>query len=274
MVSPGCWVARWPQRPSSMLLQAILMARCGQWPVPAWMSVAAGAMRFADKTRQSPAEALFPGRPRAINAGSFDIGKQAVQRHFESAFGYLLAVDPVRHVEPMVEKSDRNYTHDGRVLCCPIAPEEVREGCVYQRLVDTVDGAGFAVDLRTIMVGGRAVVVYRKHRPVADRLSSRNHSVEILDPAHVFTCEELACLGAFAELMGVDFAALDVLRDREDGRSYVVDVNNTPGGLPRPITGAQRMDPLDRLEPVWRALVTWSSGARIAVRADCARWCR
>lgn len=268
LVWPGSWVACWPQQPSPVYLQSILMARCGQRPVPGWVSAAAGAMRFADETRQSPAEPVFPGRPRAINAGSFDISKQAVQRHFESTFGYPLAVDPVRHVGPMVEKSDRNFTHDGRILCGPIAPEEVREGCVYQRLVDTVDGAGFAVDLRTIMVGGRAVVVYRKHRPVADRFSARNHSVEILDPADVFEGEELACLGAFAALMGVDFAALDVLRDREDGRIYVVDVNNTPGGLPRPITAAQRMDLLDRLEPAWRALVTWSSGARIAGRAD------
>jgi hypothetical protein len=252
-----------------MHLQAILMARCGQWPVPAWMSVAAGAMRFADETLQSPAEPVFPGRPRAINAGSFDISKQAVQRQFESAFGYPLAVDPARHLGPMVEKSDRNYTHDGRILAGPIAPGQVRDGYVYQRLVDTVDDAGFAVDLRTIMLGGRAVVVYRKHRPVADRFSSRNHSVEILDPEDVFAREELACLGSFAALMGVDFAALDVLRNREDGRIYVVDVNNTPGGLPRPITGAQRVDLLDRLEPAWRALVSWSSGGLIAGRADC-----
>lgn len=270
MVSPGCWIACWPQRPSPIHLQAILMARCGQWPVPAWMRVAAGAMRFADETCQSPAEPFFPGRERAINAGSFDISKQAVQRRFESAFGYPLAVDPVQHVGPMVEKSDRNYTHDGRIIEGPIEPAQVRDGFVYQRLVDTVDDEGFAVDLRTIMLGGRAEVVYRKHRAAVDRFLSRNHSVEILDPARVFTHDELSRLGSFAALMGVDFAAFDVLRDRQDGRIYVVDVNNTPGGLPRPITAAQREDLLARLEPAWRALVSWSSGGRIADRADCA----
>jgi hypothetical protein len=33
--------------------------------------------------------------------------------------------------------------------------------------------------------------------------------------------------------MRLDFGELDVLRDRHDGRIYVVDVNRTPWGPPR-----------------------------------------
>jgi hypothetical protein len=30
--------------------------------------------------------------------------------------------------------------------------------------------------------------------------------------------------------MGLDFGELDILRDNDDGRIYIVDVNNTPSG--------------------------------------------
>src|SRR3954454_7156229 len=46
--------------------------------------------------------------------------------------------------------------------------------------------------------------------------------------SHVFTPEEVRQILAFARAMGVDYGEFDILRDRSDGRIYVVDVNKTP----------------------------------------------
>ncbi len=44
--------------------------------------------------------------------------------------------------------------------------------------------------------------------------------------------QEISNLLQFCQLMGMDYGELDVLRDRQDGRIYVVDANSTP--LPPP----------------------------------------
>ena len=41
------------------------------------------------------------------------------------------------------------------------------------------------------------------------------------------TLEELAVIGRFCAAMKLDWGGLDILRDRTDGRLYIVDVNKT-----------------------------------------------
>lgn len=51
----------------------------------------------------------------------------------------------------------------------------------------------------------------------------------------ILTRDEQTGLVAFAEAMGMQFGELDVLRDKSDGRIYVVDANRTPAGPPNHI---------------------------------------
>jgi hypothetical protein len=257
---PTRHVACRPARPAGAHLEAFLMARCGHLPVASTLLPGTAAMRFDDRTIQPELPELFPPGQRVINGRSLDISKRAVQTHFARGFGYALAVAQRQHEGPMVQKSDANYTHDGHIVNGPLPPGADRPGRVYQRLVDTLDAQGYVVDLRTIVVAGRARIIYRKRRPAALRFAAANTSVEILAPADAFSPDELARIAAMASAMGVDFGALDVLRDVHDGRIYVVDVNNTPGGLPSPLTAEQREQILTTLEPAWRALVEWSRG--------------
>ena len=46
----------------------------------------------------------------------------------------------------------------------------------------------------------------------------------------------------FCRRMGLDYGELDMLRDREDGRLYIVDVNNTPFGPPHGLPKAHAAD--------------------------------
>ena len=185
---------------------------------------ACAAMFFDDATRSPPL-----ARPDgvALNHGCHDISKSRVGEAFAAAFGYALAIDPRAHVGPAVRKSEINSRHDGRVIECPCDPVA---GTVVQRLVDTGDDT-HVLDLRTQVVGGRPVAVYPKRRPQADRFRSiSNVEVSLVDPATVFSDEECAAIGRFCAAMGLDWGTLDVLRDRQDGRLYVVDANKTDVG--------------------------------------------
>ena len=48
--------------------------------------------------------------------------------------------------------------------------------------------------------------------------------------------DELNKIHRFCAKIGMDYGEVDVLRDRDDGRIYIVDANNTPSGPPSPIS--------------------------------------
>jgi hypothetical protein len=73
--------------------------------------------------------------------------------------------------------------------------------------------------------------VYLKYRPTAIRFdSSRNNIVRLCPAEEVLSGEEIRNIGKFATSIGLDYGELDVLRDRDDRRIYIVDANNTPTG--------------------------------------------
>ncbi|MBM7805122.1 hypothetical protein JOD57_000959 [Geodermatophilus bullaregiensis] len=204
------------------------------------------AVHFSLAThRPLPAElAADPGR--VLNAGCTDISKTAVEAAHREAFGYGLAVDPTASAGVCVEKSDANAEHDGRELRTPVPPDRVRPGRVYQRVVDNVTADGTEVeDLRVVVVGTRVPLVYRKHRPVSDRFSNDNSRAEVVPAGSVLSDDETARLLHLCRLLGADTAELDVLRDRGDGRAYVVDLNPTPNGPPNHLPPADARRALD-----------------------------
>lgn len=168
------------------------------------------------------AGALGNGKP-VVNGACTDVSKSSVALVFEQVFGYPLAVDPREAQGELVEKSELNGAHDGRIVNTPLQP---RPGYVYQRLIETGDDA-FVEDLRTPCVAGEPIVVFVKRRPRCDRFANRNASVALADPRQLFSPAERAKIRAFARAMHLDWGGLDILRDRATGRLYIVDVNKT-----------------------------------------------
>jgi hypothetical protein len=194
-----------------------------------------------------------PSNKPAFNIGCFDIRKSVVARIFEETFGYSLTLDPRTHQGEAVEKSEGNGKHDGRIVVCPI--EQPLRDCVYQRLIDnTFDGDEF-VDIRTPVVGGRIPFVYLKRRTRALRFSNENRRVDLVDADAVLSRNEQERIGAFARAMALDFGGLDVLRDREDGRIYVVDANKTDMGPPSALPGRDKMTAMRGLARAFAGLV-------------------
>lgn len=188
-------------------------------------------MQFEDATYSPnpPPPRLKPGA-KLINFGCTDVSKTNVARACAAAFGAPLAVDPKTHVGPAVEKSEINAAHDGRIVHCPTTPQP---GRVYQRVIDN---RGFdpdlVEDLRTCTVGGKAACVFIKRRPVTRRFVNTNTEVLLRTPEETFSPGELRQITAFTQEIGLDWGGVDVLRDRADGKLYIVDANKTDMGPP------------------------------------------
>lgn len=246
---PRIWFA--PQRPRPWYLI---------WSALAWSggriarspAEADAAFVFEDATWSTQrAIAAIP----SFNAGCPDVSKSAVARVFEEVFGYPLAIDPDHWRGLAVEKSEINGVHDGSIVDCP---RPRREGMHYQRLIDTSDGR-FSHDLRTPCVGGKPVFVCVKRKPEEARFSIHNHDVTLRSSQEVYSPLELDLIGRFLAAMGLDWAGLDILRDRYDGRIYVVDVNKTDVG---PIIALPWRDKLRSTALLAAALQSLVAGAQ------------
>lgn len=164
---------------------------------------------------------------KVINGRCLDISKQRVGRVFADLFGYELDIDPLSYSGRMVEKSNMNGAHNGRIIQGPISEKEVRNGSIYQKLIEgPSDRPGFFLDYRVPIHGGRIPLVYLIYRPAENRFGDFEYA-EPVEPDTLFSKEERALMCRMADTMNLDCGELDVLRD-SDGRIYVIDVNNTP----------------------------------------------
>lgn len=177
---------------------------------------------FEDATA-SPAPEL-PQTRAHMNFGCCDVSKSHVARVFEQTFGYSIAVNPSVHAGPVVEKSEINGAHDGRILQAPFAPEPA---CAYQRLIDNRCSENRVMDYRCVIVGREMPLLFIKRREIGRRFTNINCDVRLVETHEVFSAAEISQLIEFAARMGLEWGAMDVLRDRVDGRLYVVDVNKT-----------------------------------------------
>jgi len=164
---------------------------------------------------------------KAINDRIDDISKNHVAKTFKDIFGYDVEIDPLTYRGKAVQKSDINATHDGQVVDCPLTPEAIKLGSVYQKLIDSTFEGPRSEDLRMAYVGGEIPVVFRKYKLLEIRFGTDYDHVDVWSADKAFSKDEQAKLIVFCDAMGLDFGAIDVMRDKHDGRIYVVDVNKT-----------------------------------------------
>lgn len=187
-------------------------------------------MQFDDCTETNNEVPAVKEGARLVNFDCHDVSKSKVAAAFAKAFGYSLSVDPRTHAGRMVEKSELNAAHDGRVLEGPLA--EPLPGKTYQVLVDNEIEGGLVEDLRCCVVNGSPVVVFRKRRPLDRRFLNENVEVLLDEPRLCYSEEEIAMIERFTSEMKLDWGGIDCLRDRNSGRLYIVDANKTDMGPP------------------------------------------
>jgi len=224
---PKASLAFHPQ-PSGPWYNAWLAARMGGLKIIKDLQASDVVFVFDDKTESDTGAKLDPLlKSKAINHRIDDISKTHVAKVFEEIFGYGVVINPLTHQGKAVQKSDLNGTHDGQVIDCPLAPEDIRADSVYQKLIDSTHDGVRSEDLRMAYVNGEIPVVFHKYKLIEKRFGTDYNHVDVWDANQAFSKDEQMQLNNFCEAMGLDFGAVDVMRDKHDGRIYVVDVNKT-----------------------------------------------
>lgn len=185
------------------------------------------AWEDATVRRPDPALDALAAQHRVLNYQCTDISKRRMAKVFEEVFGYGLAVNPTEYHGLIMRKADANAAHDGTVLSGPITDESSE--FTYQKLVDNVVD-GFLEDLRLPVSGNIFPYCLRKRVPLKDRFTLASGTGTLCAVEEVFSSEEIATLLRFCQTVGLDYGEMDVLRDSQDGKIYIVDVNNTPYG--------------------------------------------
>lgn len=210
-------------------------------------------VHFSDLTKVEAS----PSEGRTLNGGCTDISKSHVARTFESVFGYGLSLDPAETNALYLEKGEENGVHDAQVRTSPRAPEP---GRVYQKLIDNKTADGTVLDYRCPTVFGGIPLVFLKERPIDQRFANLNTRVRMAKPEDCFSAEELARIKTFCTAMRLDWGGLDILRDANDGRIYIVDVNKTDMGPPLALPIKEKLSAVKTLGEALRdALVGPSS---------------
>ncbi|HMG92396.1 MAG TPA: hypothetical protein VK589_20200 [Chryseolinea sp.] len=172
---------------------------------------------------------------RTLNMKCTDISKRKMESLNLEVFGYPLGINPTSYTGKACAKADKNNAHDGMIVDCPIRPEQLDESKVYSIVVNNVDG-DFVIDFRVPFIGGITDFFYEKRRNVVTRFSNTNDVTFIRKTNDFFNPEEIQSLTDFCKRLGLDYGELDVLRDKDTGRIYVVDVAKTPAGPPNALS--------------------------------------
>lgn len=181
----------------------------------------------------------------AINGRCTNISKSNVAEVCERVCNRPLVVDPTTYTGLMVEKSEINGVHNGRILIEPI--QHPRAGYSYQRLIDnTTEDGRYVEDLRVVVVGRTLPLVYRKRRLLGRRFESSSMHAETVSAESVFSPIERTQLQEFSQALHMDFGELDVLRDKNSGEIYVVDANKTSISPPISMSYTKRFEALKR----------------------------
>ncbi len=167
--------------------------------------------------------------PAGLNRDCTNISKSKVAFVFKEVFGYPLEVDPRTSPPPFICKSEINGRHDGYVSTENCEPQQ---GWVYQKLIRTETPDGTVVDLRAVTLFGKIPLIYVKERPVKTRFSNTNCRCRLAETLDHLSPEELTKVSQFCQKMNLDWGGLDILRNAEDGKIYIVDVNKTDMGPP------------------------------------------
>lgn len=198
-----------------------------------------------------------------LNWACRDISKRRVQAAFHQAFEYPLAVDPTCFAGDLLEKSDENAVKDATIRRGPLALDDLRQGYVYERLVNNTAENGDATTYRVPVIDGEVPFVIVGVKPTDRRFTEGGgKSARLVDTDRCFSPDELDRLARFCEIMGLDFVELDIVRDVDDGRVYVVDANSTPHTPTRRLSPDERMRFLGAMANAFGAALERHAGRR------------
>ncbi len=186
---------------------------------------------------------LFHGK-KVINVRCDDVSKENVEKVFTSVFGYSSFIDPIKYHGLCVRKSNINAKHDGKIIQCPI--KRFDSGFVYMKLLNNKVN-DLVMDIRLPVFLERLPFVYLKYRSVYNRFSNINLFVKIAEVREYLSEREIKQILLFCKKIGLDLGELDIIRDKDDGKLYIIDVASTPYGPPNHLPVKKRYEAIEKM---------------------------
>lgn len=88
-----------------------------------------------------------------------------------------------------------------------------------------------------------------------NRFNNDNTGVKILSAEKAFWTYEITAILNFCKEIGLDYGELDILRDKDDKKIYIVDVNNTPWGPPNHLSRADNWKALSMMAKTFKETI-------------------
>jgi hypothetical protein len=207
-----------------------------------------------DINKQTPKLKQNGKKIKLINLFLVDTAKGFVAESFENHFGYGYKVDPSTFKGYCISKHNGNGTKSCFFLKCPIDANDIFKDHSYQQIIDYTDknDPNTLYELRIPIVGGIIPCVLFKTRNRGLRFTSKNRSIQIVNPLKYLTEQECHKIITYCRYIGLEMGEIDVLRSHEDGRIYIIDVNNTSWWPPN------KLGDIDRnivLNLIWNAFL-------------------
>ncbi len=161
-----------------------------------------------------------------VNLNSRDISKKKVDEVFTKVFGYSLFVNPLEYQGNCVKKGDLNGLHNGEIIKCPI--ERTEDGFVYQKLINTLNEQNLTEEIRFAVINNKNPYCLIKYKKTDNIFCVGFYKSELIKSKDFFGPDEIEKIFEFCRLINMEFGELDILRDKTDGKIYIVDANNTP----------------------------------------------
>ncbi|MGB1296181.1 MAG: hypothetical protein ACPG6V_11945 [Flavobacteriales bacterium] len=167
----------------------------------------------------------------AFNSDCFDIGKKIVDETFEKIFGYSITIDPMTYSGRCLMKCNENALGEIDEIDCPV--EKIDPDFVYQKIIDNTVNENYIADMRVLIFGEDIPFIIDKWIPKANQYKKKGESkfspkYHLKNTNDLLSQEEQKLVIKMAKKMGLDCGEMDILRDKEDGKIYIVDVNKTP----------------------------------------------
>ena len=187
-------------------------------------------INWEDVTFKSNCPELQQFSKHVINAESSDISKVYVDNAFKEVFGYSTFIDPLTYTGKIVRKSDLNAKHDGTILNGPL--KTIDEESIYQILIDNSYNDTLVKDIRVPVVIVALDFTYIKYRDITERFKNTTVDTQVVNTGDVLSKKEIELINQFCKKIHFEYGELDILRNKDDDKIYIVDINNTPYGPP------------------------------------------
>lgn len=171
-----------------------------------------------------------------INKEIYDISKETVDKLHLEVFGYNTIINPTSHIGSCVVKSNENALHDGQIIRCPI--HQTEENKIYQIIIDNQEQELF-VDYRICIMKSDIVIAYKKYKTKELRFTNDTCAASILDIQFIPKNIQSHII-SFTTKMQSDFCEIDVLKDNNTGKWYIIDLNKTPYGPPASLSKSDK----------------------------------